>query len=345
MPIVWFDGLDTYGSSADLSANYAYTTAPNYSAGAGRFGGGAARLDTTSNIESQGLFKSLSSADLYHQVGGAVKFNAMNPGPFIGFMTGLDWYETADKVHANVWLNSDRSITVMGDDRTTLATSASGLITSGVYYYIEARCYRHDTAGSIEVWINGALAVSATNVDTKDGNTGILAGFYQLGGFDTNLYVDDMYIASGSSFDVPIGDKRVDLLPPTADTAQADLLKSAGSDGYPLIDDTGGGNGDTDYIYGTTAGNKSEFDMADISINATIFGVAVIGRAKKTDTGAKTFKKYIKSAAAVGSGATVAPGSSNYDQTRDFFLTDPNTSAAWTVSGVNAAKIGIEILS
>jgi len=349
MPIVWQDGLDSYDADADMLANYSYyaSTPPTFGSSTGRFGGGAAYCGANSATGSAMLCRGVPNSDLYHQFGGAVKFTALAGGSIGGARTSVGSYDDiATQIHCKIAVTSAGEIQIYNDAATLVATSATGVITLNTWKYLEVRIYRHATAGSVEVFIGGVSVVSATSIDTIDTSSTVIVGFWNRGSLtDENLfYVDDFYVASGSSFDTAVGDRRIGSLAVNADTAQADLSLSTGSSGYQLLDDTGGGNGDTDYIYSTTVGHISDFDFADLSGSPTIHAVAVKLRASKTDAGSKTLRARIKSSSSVANGSTFDPGI-GYSQHTDIFLVDPATSSAWTASGVNAALVGVEIVS
>jgi hypothetical protein len=63
---------------------------------------------------------------------------------------------------------------------------------------------------------------------------------------------------------------------------------------------------------------------------------------KKTDNGTHNITNQCKSGATDSAGTSTTPGVA-YAYLADIYSTDPNTSAAWSASGVNAAKIGLKV--
>jgi len=74
-----------------------------------------------------------------------------------------------------------------------------------------------------------------------------------------------------------------------------------------------------------------------------VTGVIINSRMKKSDTGAASAKVAIKSGATIAYGTTrvLSAGALNYT---DVWETDPNTSAAWGQSAINALEIGAEVV-
>jgi hypothetical protein len=104
-------------------------------------------------------------------------------------------------------------------------------------------------------------------------------------------------------------------------------------------------NEDSNYVSSATVGNKDLYDVTDLPFTpSSVYAVKVTWRARKDDATTRTVRANLKSGATTANGATKAMGAS-YQSYSDVYLTDPNTSAAWTVSAVNAIQVGPEIIS
>jgi hypothetical protein len=105
--------------------------------------------------------------------------------------------------------------------------------------------------------------------------------------------------------------------------------------------------GNYSYVYDSVVGQEDLYAVPNLSAPATsIYAVAVKANVAKSDAGAKTVSVRLKSGAAdsAGSGGSLAPGTS-YAWLTSLYPTDPATSAAWTLTAVNAAQIGLRIES
>lgn len=340
MAIVKMDGFDLYGDTTGLEGSWSTVGTPSLGTATGRFGGGGV---TVNGNTSEGVYLTDTSGDKFITAGFAFKSDMVDEQRLF---CGLSNTFSSNSINGAVLLNTDGSITVEGDGGINLASSAAATISANSWYYIEVQLHK-DAAGSIEVFVNGTSVVSASG-DTEDGAANILLfGTVSSGSTNTTVY-DDVYLATDASALPAIkGDVVIETVLPNADTAQADWTLSAGTDGFALIDDALGtnGDGDTTYISETTLGNKSEFDLENISASPTsVHAVAIRTRAAKTDAGTIEYTQYIDSSGTEGAGSAIAPAESVYNlSVSDIYETDPNTASAWTEAGVNALKLGVEI--
>jgi hypothetical protein len=105
--------------------------------------------------------------------------------------------------------------------------------------------------------------------------------------------------------------------------------------------------GSNSFVYDTAVGHEDLYTFPALSaIPSAIYAVAVKTIVSKTDAGAKTMSVRCKSGAtdSAGTGGTIAPGTS-YAWVGSLFPTDPNTSAAWTLTALNAAQAGVKVES
>ena len=99
----------------------------------------------------------------------------------------------------------------------------------------------------------------------------------------------------------------------------------------------------SNYVSGATPAYRDTYTMADLPANvATVYAVQNNVIAKRTSTGAIAVKPAIKSGASVyyGTPSSVTTNDITYTDLR---TTDPATSTAWAVSGVNNLESGLEI--
>lgn len=99
-------------------------------------------------------------------------------------------------------------------------------------------------------------------------------------------------------------------------------------------------DGDTSYVYSSTVGQADFYSLGALpSTPQAIVGTQLKAFAKKSDTGTRSLQMQLKSGATTTQSASVALGTS-YGWVNRVDTTDPNTGAAWTGAGVNAAQIG-----
>lgn len=197
-----------------------------------------------------------------------------------------------------------------------------------------------DNAGSYELRVNGSSAgwLPQTSYDTLV-TTGGGATAFSL--YRTNtanvgrVYFDDLYACYGDELKW-LGDSRIDALNLTGNSTPQDWTPDTGNAWERLNQDAG-------YISSSTVNAVSLFNASDISHNpTTIHGIQLNGHAYKSDAG------YREAALALKSGATTSVGtplalSTDALLIREPYIVDPNTSVAFTKSGVNALEVGAKV--
>lgn len=112
---------------------------------------------------------------------------------------------------------------------------------------------------------------------------------------------------------------------------------------YGAVNEAHSDNGLT-YNYSSTVGAKDLFGTDGIvPTNAVVWGVQVSGSYSKDDAGARSMANVLKSGSTEVTGADLACSLAAYKYAHDIYTTDPNGGGDWTVSAVNAAKIGYKI--
>ena len=227
---------------------------------------------------------------------------------------------------------------------TQIGITAPQLV-AGIWNFVEVRVSISDTVGRCVLNINGTTLIDFTG-DTKNAGTNTTVDKVRLSGisnFGTGQYYDDLYIcdSTGSApYNTFLGDTRVVTISPTSAGSTTQLTPDSGSN-YARVNEIPYSS--ANYVSGSTPALRDTYTMSDLPANvATIYGVQNNVVAKRTSTGAIAIKPAIKSGAGVyyGSQTPVITTDVTYSDLR---TSDPNTSAAWTVSGVNNLESGLEI--
>lgn len=338
MTLRFVESFDTY-ATADLLEKWDATessiTGQAISAGNGRRGTAA----FTSSTTGRGLIKAVPSHATY-TVGLALNLASA----VVGSQTTFLEFRELGSIHLQLRINPDLSVTVRRSS-TTLATSAAGVIAASGYCYIEFKGTINDTTGSYELRVNGANVLSATGVDTRDGGTGVITSVALMHAAN-NAYFDDLYMCdgAGSTNNSFLGDVRVDAGLPNANGNSSQLLGSDGNstNNYQLVDETPP-NDDTDYVGSATVSQKDTYGFPNMLHSpANIYGVQILINAKKDDAGLRSVCSVTRSGGSDTDGATQAL-STSYQYFLEILETDPNTAAAWTQSGYNAAEFGAKV--
>lgn len=248
--------------------------------------------------------------------------------------------------HAGLSVSADGYLSVFRNSSATLLkTTAAVAIPGDTWTHIEGKIVIAD-AGSAEIRIDGSDVVISESgtIDTKNAATGScgLAKIHYAGGNAAATYTDlAIWDESGESPTGWIGDCRVDTLNPSGAGSSTQWTASAGSN-YECVDEANCDD-DTTYVETTTNGHKDLYALSNLPHTpTTIHAVMVTARAKKTDAASASIKLTLKSGSTTAQGSDAALTEGTYG--RYFYArgVNPDTSAAWSKSDVDAIEAGIE---
>lgn len=259
--------------------------------------------------------------------------------------TLLSFPSTGGTVQGQLHVGSSNVLYVTRGTSTILGTGSTPLAIE-TWYYIEIRYKVDDSAGEVEVKINGISEINLSSQDTRnDASYNSIASFRLLGGryFQSGkgTRVDDLYAleTASSPNDDFLGDCRVDTLAVNADGTTNQWTPSAGNN-YENVDDDPP-DGDTTYNETDTDGHVDLFDHVDLSQTTSVFGVQVAAYLEKTDAANIFVRLGTRSGGSNYWGSAQGAGAS-YQHLMQMFETDPATGSAWTRTGVNNAEFGIK---
>lgn len=231
---------------------------------------------------------------------------------------------------------------------TVLGTSTLSM-SFGVWHYIEVKVLISATVGTVEVRVDGVVFLALTGQNTKStSNTSFSAihiGTAVASG--PTYYIDDVYFCdlTGSQNNDFLGDTRVQAVLPTANGTTNNFTRGGTNTGanWSQVNEN---PPDDDTTYNTD-GTVNDIDRytypAISSVTGVIRGVAINMRARKDDAGTRSIRGAVKSSSTTGDTGADIPMSSGYASVQGILELDPATSAAWTVSGVNAAEFGVKV--
>lgn len=363
---LWGDGFDHYGDDETNMLDGSYATASNVTLTTAQFANGTHSVligasGTSSN--SGGLRKVLASAK--DKMGASARFyfpdmptDNLESCLFEFLTSSTTMGQIAVVLDANGRLGFYRgssSAPLDGGMSGTLVAQTDPIVVASAWNHIEIQVYIHDSAGWVRVAINGVHRYESTGLDTKhnaDNIVSVRTCRYEVATQSGEFYIDDysLYDFTGTAATDTdwcptvdgsgvatnyIGELQPILCLATADTAEADWLKSTGTDGYDLIDKTT--PNDATYIYSTTATDLSEFTLTDLPADITyIRGVDFHSRISKSDSGAAMYKVGMKSVAAT-SDATEIPMTVEPTYWYAQINVDPDSTTRWTRPSFNAA--------
>lgn len=249
--------------------------------------------------------------------------------------------------HLEIQLKSTGELKVDRGGVELGVTSGLGL-TSNCWYYIEFKVTIDDgTDGSFELKVDGISELSDPACDTNNGGNDYVTRVAFFGDDLTmKYYFDDIYILDTTGVDNNdfLGSIAIEQLDPDGDDTQA-WTRSAGTDNYVLVADGGIPDDDTTYVESSVSTTKDLYDYGsnDTDIRDDIKAIAICTELRETDATDYTLKTPIKSGVTENDDAAQAIAGTSFEILERISETDPNTSAKWTRTNLNAAKFGIKV--
>lgn len=247
---------------------------------------------------------------------------------------------------------------VKNSSGTVLATGTTTLSTA-TWYYIELKWDCNGASGSIEMKLNGSSEIASTV--SNIGSTGI-DNIHIVRDGDNTYYArpasatadyDDIYVldTSASPNNDFLGDVAVETTYPDGDSGVANHLQwtpSGGGTHYNQVNEHTSGtypDGDTSYVAEQTVGERDSYTFTDLSILAgSVYGVQTFAYARKDNSGTREFAMVARPGSTDRDGATKTLGTS-YSFFTEIRETNPDTSAAWTISEINATEFGLKLVT
>ncbi len=322
-----------YASATDLGT--VWTNGANQTLSTGRWTG-----EKSVSLGSQSIYQNVSDPGPTFSVCFAAKTtspaNALNFSlPILYNAAGLSTPQCCLAIQ-----NSAGTVTVCrgGTAGTNvLGTSAVGAFPpDGQWHYIEWTVTLNATTGSFTVKVDGNTVLTGSGVNTLGSGSSTAIGSLAFAGTSSTWQVADVYLTNGAS----LGEMRFPCKMPNSDSS-VQWTKNTGASNNAAVNQLPT-DGDTTYVSSSTPGQIDKYGMAALGISpSTIPCVRVFWQGRKDDVSARQVRSKLYSGVTTSNGVTQALGSS-YAFYSDLYQNDPNTSAAWTITGLDACLGGIE---
>jgi len=258
----------------------------------------------------------------------------------------LQFLDSAAAVQCGITISSGHLIFWRGTTATVLGTGTATISTSADNY-IEAKIPFGNSV-NVEIRVNGVTDISLTGVDTTNTANQNWQYFAQAGTPGGSLVLYDYIYLLDNSGSAPFNDflgiVRVETLFPTSANGTPQWTPNT-STNVSRVQETAV-DSDTSYNSSLTAGNIDTFNHGSLSSTpVSIFAAKVQSFARKEDVTIHTVRNKLISNVTTANGTTRGV-STVYQLQEDYFLTDPDTAAAWaSASAINNTKIGYELVS
>lgn len=322
----------------------------------GRINGRAFYMTSpTTEVTYGRLYKILPSVQTSFVAGFATKYSQQ---PGIGSSGCLYTFTTlAGTDILRVFVYPNGSLAFRNSAGSDLAVSAAGLINPNAWEQLECKVLVNGASGSVTMHLNGVEVIAATTVNI--GSTGIsymgpLAtsndGWKssENGAVGITIMYDDVWLADTATGDIKdfIGDAHVETLYPNGDGSHSDWTPNSGSAHYSRVNEHSAApypDDDTSYVSTATVNNIDSWAYDDLSIvSGTVYGLQTNLYARKTDANLRQLKPVVVRSATTYVGSVTQTLASGYVDSTEIYEEDPSTSAAWTVTNVNAAEFGVK---
>lgn len=325
------DGFDHYNDTAEMAKKW-NSSVVDAQFTTGRFGGQAFWFEQGNNalhVLSSNLSTFVVGFAYQYEVGASMSDNNL-----------FSIYDDST-IQLDIYVNNDGSLSIRRGASTVLGTSAVGLVSPGVWNYIEFKATINNS-GSYELRFNGTNILSDSGVDTQQSSNAYMNKFGFVAAGYTNRNIDDFYFldTSGSTNNDFLGDVRIETIRPTGAGNQTDFTPSTGSN-WENVDDTTPDD-DSTYNYHAPQGlpGTDLFTMGDLTtISGSIFGIQPIIYTRKDDAGSADLYSVIRTGGTDYVGSGISLGDS-YIYHTDILEENPNTATAWTVTDINNIEGG-----
>jgi len=258
---------------------------------------------------------------------------------FIRIMDGSTEQVALVQMTTGVWGLRNASGTLLA----TGTTPVGAVI--GNAQYLELSVTIGNTTGAYTLRINGAIEFTASNVDTQNTSNASLTGVE----FTTNVNgptftIDDLYICDtlGTTNNTFLGAIKIECKFPNAPGTTTQMTPVGIGANWDAVNDTNPDD-DTTYVNDSVVGHKDTYALQDMTATAgTIVGTQVSLRARRDDLAVRKIARVIRSGGTDYVGADIAMTNA-YAVTCEVVEKDPATANPWSLAGINALELGLQI--
>jgi hypothetical protein len=233
---------------------------------------------------------------------------------------------------------------------TTFGNTTGGMV-ANVWYQVQIYIKRNSSTGILTVKVDGVTVLNLTGLNTGSTDIGQLNfgcegnGNGGLSKYD-NLWVFNTLGSHSNGF--PVGRMKVQALYPAADGTYTAWTPNSGTMHYNRVNQAQADD-DTTYNAAITSGDKDSYGIGALPGSpAHIHGVVVTAIVRKDDVDSKNLQVFTKSGSTETFGSTISVPLGYLSSTTNGTAAilhgdDPNTSAEWSQTNVNALEVGVKV--
>lgn len=340
MALLFLEGFDNLAAS-DLLMEWTASTNPTYlSTVAGRGGQGSAVRGTQTSGNNPSLSKTLASTITTVVCGFALRVSYDSAS-----LSGLAFTEGGvERLYVYATATGVSIYRVTGGTGTPLVTGSLPASALNNWVYIEAKIALHGSTGTAELRADGQIIGTFTG-QTFTGSVGVNGFKLQFGNYTNGntCDFDDLVVMDGTTtahngFQGPC---QVRTILPTGAGDSAQFGRGGADSGanWSQVDESPA-NGDTDFVFSSTAGTRDLYAMADVPGGA--IKAVVVGMIAKLDTSGSREAATIVKAGGVESAGVSKALTTAYKAYEEVLPLDPNGNP-WTATTVNGVQAGVKV--
>ena len=343
MAVLWIEGFEGFGATngtavVGLQAKWGNSLPDsNFTVQAGRLGGKSCRLGN-----------------------GAVSMQTPNLGTPSTIIIGFGFYQDAfasaqDILYLMDGATLQGTLAIQTDGKfkyykgsslsVALGTTSSG-VSASTWTYVELKVKIHASTGTVDVLFDGVSRLALTGQNTDQATSGLMRAVRFLGstGGGDHTQLDDLYICdtTGSVNTGLLGPQKIVMVKPANDGGTNQFTTNSGSTHYDRVNQNPP-DGDTTYLEDATTGHQELFGYDAVTGLASVTALQMNTVARLTDANQFSVKSSILSNGTGSDDTAQTVSGIDFQSNGRVVETDPHTSAAWTVAGVNAAKFGFKV--
>jgi hypothetical protein len=346
MAVEFMDGLDSYEDDTAMqvggfgASNWTHIDDPYTSDG--RFGGGCIKVVQSGRLYS----RNFAGATTIIGAGSFYIESVANPQDGVDMLILREG--TTDHVEIRIRVDSGYFLQIYAGGAYRGVRSTEELFLN-TWYNIQVKAYIHDSAGYVEVQVNGAEWLNETGIDTKNGGTtGIISNVGYGGHTASNNRTrwDDLaaWTTTGDAPTDLVPDFVIEPIRPNADGATVQFTKSGGAANFEMVDDDPHNDGDSTYNSHGVIGEKDRLALPSLgSTPDTIYAVQTVVAAKKSDAGASAIQVGVYSNSSTEGLSGVQSLSTDYTFVRHLMTENPTDTSPWAEADIDALQLQYEV--
>lgn len=224
---------------------------------------------------------------------------------------------------------------------------SAGPFSAQIWHYFELKVTVNTVTGAYELRANQTNVMSGSSVNTAEtgSNDADVIDFQIL---QSPVRMDDIYIldTNGTINNDFLGDSTIEGRLPTGNGFSNDWTVVGGANAWQVLNDTVGAGEDSDLVETSTTTDVQLLTFDALSfITGQIHAVQLEAMCQLDAVGSRTLRFKVRSGGTTYDDASFVVNSTQFETFLGIVETDPDTAVKWTISGVDNAEFGFELVS